>query len=169
MVFPPDLLDMLEAQPSVSWAGLVYRHVFGENFPVAENVTGARWNPPGTAAIYATFERRTALAEGNHAIAVQPLRPKIARWIYSLQVEVRSAIDLSDRDLLAQAGVTDVELASDDHTACQLVGGAAAWLGRDGLIVPSARDPGNNLVMFTANLDPNAELVVVGKREPVSE
>src|SRR2546423_11329433 len=118
MLFPPALLDFLEEQPAEPWAGIVYRHVFGKNSPVAEDASGARWNPPGTAAIYAAFERDTALAEGDRAVAVQPFRPKTPRWIYQLRVELRSLIDLSDRDLLARAGVGEAELTSDDHTAC---------------------------------------------------
>lgn len=168
MVFPPDLLDFLERQAPAPWVGLVYRHVFGDNSPVAENTSGARWNPTGTAAIYAALERDSAVAEGDHAVAVQPLRPRIARWIYRLEVELRSVIDLSDGKLLSAAGVTGVELGSDDLSACQLVGGATAWLGRDGLIVPSARHSGKNLVIFPANVDPGAVFAIEGSREPIA-
>lgn len=167
MVFPPELLDALERLSSAPWAGGVYRHVFGENSPVAENISGARWNPPGTAAIYVTFASDTAVAEGDHAVAVQPLRTQVARWIYPLEVGLSHVVDLSDRNLLIDLGITNHELASDDHAACQLVGGAVAWLGRDGLIVPSARHEGTNLVIFPTNLDPGSTLLIKGERESV--
>ena len=41
------------------------------------NTRGARWNPPGLAAIYTSEERDTAIAEGQHAIDMQPLRRAI--------------------------------------------------------------------------------------------
>jgi hypothetical protein len=36
-----------------------------------------------------------------------------------------------------------------------------AWLGHDGLLIPSVRDSdGSNLVIFTANQPPEAEIAV---------
>jgi hypothetical protein len=39
------------------------------------------------------------------------------------------------------------DLKSDDFTACRPIGGAMAWLGYDGLLRPSARAPGTNIVL----------------------
>ncbi len=36
---------------------------------------------------------------------------------------------------------------------CQTIGAAASWLGIGGLLVPSQRADGDNLVIFVANLD----------------
>lgn len=57
-------------------------------------------------------------------------------------------LDLTDRDLLASLGIDEEALAGDDHSRCQAVGGAAAFLKSDGIIVPSARHPGHNLVIL---------------------
>jgi RES domain-containing protein len=46
--------------------------MFGDYPPDAENILGARWNPPGVAAIYTSLTREGALAEAEHQIAIQP-------------------------------------------------------------------------------------------------
>lgn len=72
----PNLLEALaELKPS-TWSGRVWRHTFADNPPDAANGRGARWNPPGTDALYVSLERDTALAEAEHQIAVQPIRPR---------------------------------------------------------------------------------------------
>jgi hypothetical protein len=48
---------------------------------------------------------------------------------------------------------------------CQQVGGAAAWLARDGLLVPSARSDAANVVIFATNRLPDAEFTVLRKQQ----
>lgn len=54
-------------------------------------------------------------------------------------------------------------LMSEDISTPQLVGGAVAWLQCAGLLIPSARDTGDNLVVFVNNMAP-ADVM-----EPVSQ
>jgi hypothetical protein len=79
------------------------------------------------------LERATALAEGDHLIAMQPVPLGIDEWA----------------------------LAGPDDTASRKVGHAVAWLGHDGLIIPSARANGLNLVVFVNNQDVHTELEAV--------
>lgn len=162
-----ELLEYLQSLSSAPFNGTAYRHMFGDRQPTLENSLGARWNPPGVAAIYMSLERVTAVAEGDHAIAVQPIRPSVTRWIYPVQVALADVLDLSPAGVLEPTGVDARELTSDDHSACRAVGEAVAWLGFEGLIVPSARGEGPNLVIFTANLKPQS-VFDVGDREPIS-
>lgn len=168
MALSRELLEYLQSVRPGPFSGVVYRHMFGDRSPAVENTLGARWNPPGVAAIYVSLERRTVIAEGDHVIAVQPLRPRISRWVYPVSVELTDVLDLSASGVLAPAGVGPAELAGDDHSLCQAVGEAVAWLGFEGMIVPSARDAGANLVIYTANLKLDA-VFEVGEREPVEE
>jgi RES domain-containing protein len=46
----------------------------------------------------------------------------------------------------------------EDWSAAQEAGGAAAWLGISGLIVPSARHADGNLVVFVNQMGPNDTL-----------
>ncbi len=144
-----DLLKVLEAFESQTWDGTAWRHMFGDNPATRQNQLGARWNPPGVPAIYRNLDRGTALAEGEHAAAVQPLRPTAKRTIYKLHVRLEKVVDLSNPSVLLELGVNEQELAKADHAACQRIGGAVEWLEHDGLLVPSARNSGLNLVIFT--------------------
>ena len=103
----------------------------------------------------------TAKAEGDHVIALQPVPPRAARTIYELDVSLKNLLDLTDAGRLAAIGVTEEDFESIPWEPCQRVGGAVAWLGHDGLLIPSvrARD-GSNLVIFTANQPPESEIVV---------
>jgi hypothetical protein len=49
--------------------------------------------------------------------------------------------------------MTESDLSADDFTACQRVGTAVAWLGYDGMVVPSARADDGNVVIL---VDPAA-------------
>jgi RES domain-containing protein len=148
VIYDRELLDRLDGLRADRWEGKVFRHMFGEYPPERENQRGARWNPPETPAIYTSLTREVALAEADFQISLQPLRPRSARTIYTIRIALSSVIDLSDRVRLAGLGLSGEILASLDHGACQIIGGAIAWLGHDGLLVPSARADGTNLVIF---------------------
>ncbi len=146
--FDPALLDAIESFPEQAWQGRVWRHMFNDYAPERVNTGGARWNPAGVGAIYTALERETAIAEGDHMIEVQPRRIFRRRVLYELEVDVVGVIDLTQAGALEAVGLTIVDVASDDMTACQRVGGAVAWLGRGGLLVPSARRHGDNMVIL---------------------
>ena len=144
-----DLLRVLETFDSQAWDGVAWRHMFGDNLPTRANQLGARWNPPGVPAIYCSLDRVTALAEGDYAISVQPLRPTVKRTIYKLHIHLEKVLDLASRSALLDLGIGGEELFNEDHAACQRIGGAVEWLDHDGLLVPSARSSGVNLVIFS--------------------
>jgi len=144
------LADRLHEVVSVPWRGQVYRHMFAGYPPDRENTGGARWNPAGIGAIYTSLERATSMAEAEYHLSLQPVRPRIRRTMYVIQVALGNTIRLTVEDL-ALFGLTDEMLGSFDLEPCQVVGGAIATLGRDGMLVPSARTRGTNLVIFPAN------------------
>jgi RES domain-containing protein len=158
--FEPDaaVLKALAELKPITWSGRVWRHTFADNPPDKANGRGARWNPPGIDALYASLEREGALAEAEHQIVMQPIRPRAKRSIHRLQLALANVLDLTDRALLRRLGIDDESLATIDFTACQRVGGAAAFLGHDGILVPSARHSGPNLVVFVSNQRPDAEI-----------
>lgn len=157
----PNLLEALAQLKPSTWSGRVWRHMFADNPPDKANGRGARWNPPRTDAIYVSLERETALAEAEHQIASQPIRPRAKRTMYQLDLDLSNVLDLTDATLLAGLGVDREALSREDFTECQRVGGAAAFLGHDGIVVPSGRHRGFNLIVFVANQKPDAELRVV--------
>jgi RES domain-containing protein len=79
---------------------------------------------------------------------VQPRRPLVRRTIYRLNVGLASVLDLSNIQSLRAVGLDAKALADLDHAFCQRVGGAVEGLEYDGLLVPSARGAGANLVIY---------------------
>ncbi|HET7475201.1 MAG TPA: RES family NAD+ phosphorylase [Dermatophilaceae bacterium] len=155
-IHDPQLLDAIEALGSEILDNVtVWRHMFNDHPPELSNTGGARWNPPGLAAIYTSQKRDTAIAEGQHAIDSQPLRPKARRYVYELRVSARKALRVTDANL-PTLGLSVEDLTSSDFTACQLVGAHAAFLEYDALIVPSARADGSNVVIFLNELASDA-------------
>jgi len=153
MIYPPEMLDILQSAVVSAWEGTVYRHMFGSHRPARSNTTGARWNEPRLEAIYTSCERETALAEAEYYISLQPLRPKAKRTLYTIRVSLRNVVDLTAPGVLRRLGISDDILASDDHSPCRLIGSAVNWLGHDGLLVPSARlTGGTNLVIYRQDL-----------------
>ena len=55
------------------------------------------------------------------------------------------------------------EVEGEDLSVPQLVGGAVNWLQCAGMLIPSARDAGDNLVIFVNNMGPTDVI------DPVSE
>jgi len=148
MVYPPELLDALESMGMEPWRGTVFRHMFNDFPPERENTRGARWNPPKTGAIYTSLKSETALAEIEYHLSLQPVRPSVSRHMFTVDVEVEHLVDLSTDEALQAAGLDTEALAATYYATCQTVGGAVAWLGCGGMLVPSARAHGVNLVLF---------------------
>jgi RES domain-containing protein len=153
MIYPPEMLDILQSAAVSAWEGTVYRHMFGSHRPARGNTTGARWNEPPLEAIYTSCERETALAEAEYSLAAQPLRPKAKRVLYTIRVSLKNVLDLTAPGFLDRLRITPAILQGDDHSPCRLIGNAANWLGHEGLLVPSARRAGGtNLVIYQQDL-----------------
>jgi RES domain-containing protein len=161
LVYPPEILDQLEQLSAEDWSGEVFRHMFAGVPPDRENTLGARWNPREVAAIYTSLGRETAFAEAEYRISLEPFRPRAERTLYRLKVRLHSVLDLTSRSFLSDLGIDEEVLSGLDLKRCQQVGGAVSWLRHDGLLVPSARHEGANLVIFPANQQPAAEFEVL--------
>jgi RES domain-containing protein len=162
VIYPPELLDRMQAAPVAPYEGTAFRHMFADFSPFLINTRGARWNPPEVGAIYASVDRGGAIAEAEYRISLEPFRPRAKRTVFELRVELASVLDLSSHELLSTLDIGRDELAAFDFAPCQLVGGAVAWLGHDGLLVPSARHAGLNLVVFPAAQDPELSFEIIG-------
>ena len=165
MIHNRELIGALSRVQPKQWAGTVFRHMFAGFLPERENRSGARWNPPETPAIYASLDRATALAEAEYYINLQPLKPNAQRLLYRISVTLSSVLDLSDWELLRTLGVEKAGFATTDYSACQKVGGVVEWLRHDGMLIPSARKDGINLVIFPNQRKPDYHFEVIGSEE----
>ncbi|MBA3687596.1 MAG: RES family NAD+ phosphorylase [Chloroflexi bacterium] len=165
MEFRPDpiIAEALWKLPTTSVPDTVWKHTFVRQSPTTPNVRGARWNPRGVPAIYLATDRKTALAEGRYLAGQQPQAIKKDRQIHALRIDgLKNVLDLRDRRTLRALGVSETELESPDHGACQLIGGTAEWAGYDAMLVPSARAEGANLVVFERKTGETFEMSVIG-------
>jgi RES domain-containing protein len=162
---PDDLLQALAELDPREWEGDAWRHTFAAYAPEKTNLRGARWNPPGVEALYVSLSRETAIAEAEYQMSVQPLRPTAMRTLHRLRVHVYRLLDLTAPGQLATLGATVDDLMGDDHGVCQSIGGAAAFLEVDGILVPSARSRGSNLVILFVDTEPSPSIEVIASEE----
>jgi len=142
------LLEAISRLRPEKWEGEVFRHMFANYSPENENTSGARWNVPEVPAIYTCLSREVVLAEAEYQIRMQPHRPRARRTVYKIGVRLNSVIDISDVNIMRLLSLTADALADEDLQHCQKVGSSVERLGHDGLLVPSARAKGTNLVIF---------------------
>lgn len=146
--FAPELLDLLESRVIDRWGGSVWREVLGDADALRANQRGARWNPPGVEALYGSLQAMTAAAEADFLVSLQPV-PVRKRRSVQLEVELTGVVDLGDLSLLQPLGIERRELLGPNVDAPRMIGHAVSWLGYSGLLVPSARHAGTNLVIYT--------------------
>lgn len=119
--------------------------------PLAFSTRGGRWAKPGGAAVlYTSLEREGALAEISHHWAMFDPLPTKPVLLHRLVVSTNQTLRLLRGDL-TKLGVSDVQLSELPYQQTQEIGAAVAFLGHDGLIVPSARWNCQNLILFNDN------------------
>ena len=125
---------------------------------------GNRWNPPGACAtVYACLEVDNVISEALAATRAYgiPDADALPQVIRSLDCALESVLDLRDPATQAQLGLSLTAILAEDWRATmnaggealsQAIGHAAFLAGFEGLLVPSAVDPGKtNVVAFPAN------------------
>jgi RES domain-containing protein len=165
VVYERATVAALQRLSPMRWTGVVFRHMFAGLPPERENTAGARWNPPRTPAIYTSLARETAIAEAEYSISLQPLRPRAKRTIYRIRLTLSSVLDLSDWDMLKSLGLDRESFAPGVYGPTQSIGGAVEWLEHDGLLAPSARAGGINLVIFSNRQKPGYQFEVLDAEE----
>ncbi len=160
--FDPTLLDAIE-ETVVEWSGTVYRQVFEGTEVLRANVRGGRWNPPAVEALYCSLQPQTAGAEIDHLIARQPVPILTPRVTHRLSVTLAKVADLRNLAALESCDISPDMVMAEGLSVSQLVGGAVNWLQCAGMLIPSARAGGDNLVIFVNNMVPTDAI------DPVSD
>lgn len=151
MAHDPLLLERLSGFPTAAFEGEVYRATRRSLDPLAPSTRGGRWaRPNGPSVLYTSLERDGALAEiAFHWSQLTPIPTKPAR-VHRMRVRAGKTLRLVEADLAA-LGVDFGAYGAVNYSRTQEIGSAVAWLGRDGLRVPSARWDCENMVLFTSN------------------
>jgi RES domain-containing protein len=155
MLHDPKLLDAVESLAIAgAWSRAVWRQTIGKRDPLVPNSRGARWNPPGTDALYCSLSEAGARAEVANLLGRQPIPTSKPLVMSQLEVTLGKVVDVRDAPDLRALGLDAAAMLAEQWHVAQRVGGATAWLGFAGMLVPSARHDDGNLVIFVNNLEP---------------
>jgi RES domain-containing protein len=150
-----ELLDALDAHPGVAFAGEVWRIVRQGRDPVQGYPAAARWDPGTFDVIYTSLQREGAMAEIYFQLSRQPVFPsKLVSVLHRISIRTKRTLKLTNLEAVERLGVTKDRYGELSYERTQAIGDAAAFLGFDGIMVPSARWECLNLVLFTDRFSP---------------
>lgn len=134
---------------------------------------GGRWNPPGVAAVYASFTPETAMEEALAHFRYYgiPFHAAMPRMFVALRAKLAKVLDLTEGEVRQRVRISEarligcnwrVEMKGGKEALTQLLGRAAVEAGLEALVVRSAADEeGRNIVIFPENLGKSSELSVL--------
>jgi len=144
------ILDALEKMDPVPVNARVWRVTRAGRDPIRGSAANGRWNPGGTVEVlYTSLEREGALGEIGFRLSLEPVWPsRIQHELHEIAARTARTLHLVDIPALAAYGVDVSRYESFEYGATQALAAAAHFLEFDGLLVPSARHPSSNLVIF---------------------
>jgi hypothetical protein len=126
--------------------------------PLWPSTYGGRWMAPGTAPVlYTSLTRECATVEFAYRWSRNIPLLRIPSVLHRIRVTARKTLRLNLQQLVS-LGVDLAVYRSNSYGRTQQIGAVVNQLECDGLIVPSARIDGENLVLFTKRLSLDDEL-----------
>ncbi len=162
------ILDALEAIDPEPFAGKAWRVTRKGRDALRGSSAHGRWSPAGEfEVLYTSLLRDGALAEIGFRLSLEPVWPsRIEHEIHTITAQTQRSLRFANLDSLAPLGVDVARYQSFDYDVTQAIAAAARFLEFDGLIVPSARAPCTNLVIFSDRVGDD-HLLEVTETEPV--
>jgi hypothetical protein len=145
------ILDALEAIDPERLSGEVWRVTRKDRDALRGSAANGRWSPSGGEfeVLYTSFERDGALAAIGYRLTLEPVWPsRLEHEVHLIEVETERTLRF-DLQSLSPLGVEIARYHTFEYQATQAIAAAAYFLEFDSLIVPSARFPCANLVIFT--------------------
>lgn len=159
----PELLDQLQSREPQPFSGQVWRIARAGRNPLIASSPKGRWDDGSFDVLYTALEPDTARAEVYyHLTRAQPVFPSALKiHLHELRADCHRVFVFESPGVLAAFGIDPTTYGTSDYarlqaeySVTQQIGEAAHFLGADAIIVPSARWPGQNLVvLIAANLD----------------
>ena len=161
------LLDALDELERHAFEGRAWRVVREGRSPLDGSRGSGRWNLSELCVLYTALDPDGALSEIHfHISRNQPIFPsRIRHELCELSTTTDQTLILADMDALVQLGVEKERYTEILYSRTQEIASAAAFMGFDGLIAPSARHNCNNLVLFLDNY--NLEGIEVVSQAPI--
>lgn len=120
--------------------------------------------PQRTAVLYTSTSREGAIAEITFHWSQLTPRPSKPAMIHELALTARKTVRIQLDDF-EDLGILPNKFGARDYERTQEVGAAAAFLGLDGIFVPSARFNAENLVIFSNEHGVDTQLSIVSSSE----
>jgi RES domain-containing protein len=171
---PKALLDAIEAEAASRFRGIVWRVVTKGFDPLRPSRAGGRWDDGSFDVLYTSNERDGALAEAwFHLARGQPIIPsKIRKRVFQIEAQLERVLDLSSDGKLASLGVNMASFGrlsymqrTSEYPAPQQLAEIAFFYQFEAIVVPNARWPTSNVVVFTENAQ-RSQMTIVDS-EPV--
>jgi RES domain-containing protein len=159
-----DALDAINAEP---FREQVWRVTRKGRDVLRGSIAGGRWSLDSPfEVLYTSIERDGALAEIGFRLSLEPVWPdKLRHEIHRISVQAERTMRIVDMTTLRQLGVDTDRYESFEYSVTQSIAAAAHFLEFDGLLVPSARAPTLNLVLFLDRMPPGEGLKVLETHE----
>jgi hypothetical protein len=156
------VLDALEAAPSEPFGGDAWRVTRKGRDPLRGSPALGRWGAGDEfEVLYTSLERDGALAEIGYRLSLEPVWPSLLKHeVHRLEIQTHRTLRFATLASLTALGVDVNHYESFDYSASQAIAAAAHFLDFDGLMVPSARFPCLNLVLFLERLAPDGGIKV---------
>lgn len=134
---------------------------------------GGRWNPPGIAAVYASFTPETAMEETLAHFRYYGIPPHAAmpRIFVAIRAQITKVLDMTEganrrRIRIAESRLLECDWRDDmrrgKEALTQLLGRAAKEADFEAMVVRSTADKaGYNMVVFPENLRTSSQLAVL--------
>lgn len=162
-----ELLDALERIGETPFTGTVWRTCRKGRSALVGSSSAGRWSAAGECEVlYTSLEREGSLAEIGFRLSLEPVWPsRMEHEISAIAATAERCLRLVSVADLIPLGVDPARWEGFDYAKTQAISSAAHFLEYDGLLVPSARHPSLNLVIFMDR--PAAPTLEVMSCEPV--
>jgi RES domain len=163
------LLDALENIRPVAFEGSAWRVVREGRDPTQCSAVGGRWDDRTFDVLYMSTRGDGAIAEMYfHVARGQPVIPSLVHYrVFELRVSLASCLRFASLTELSSLGLQTASYGQlsyaereQEYPRTREIAEAAHFIGRDGMMVPSARSEWPNLIVFCDPAGPNAIEIV---------
>jgi len=154
MIHDIEIVDILDSMKPDEYSGSIWRTTWHGRPPLLGGTGGGRWSAgSGFEALYTSFEKDTSISELHHHLSQAPVFSSSNVEIWELVIPQLQILDLTTNSCMKRLQIDARNHTKDQMFRCRKIGGAAYFLGHQGMRVPSYRNAGTNCVIFSERLN----------------
>lgn len=166
LVHDRELLDVLDSLEPEVLSTTAWRTTWKGRDPLLGGKGGGRWSPKNNLeALYTSLDKNVSLAELYYHLSKAPVFSSKLVVINELLVDSVDVLNLTNSNTLERLGVSDATSNDVDYSITQAIGAAANFLEYQGILVPSARKEGINLMLFPERLDLESSIKIINEED----